>query len=421
MNSKLVAGVGAAVLVAGVIVSDGAKATEGYFLGGYGVIQSGLSGAGVANSEDAMSISLNPAGIAGLDRQVNLGAALFLPDRGYTGTNTGFVAPGVNTSGTPYFIMPNAAYSAPIDATSAWGVALYGNGGSNTDYSGRPNPNCGGALGTYCAGHAGQNLMQVFLQFDYAQRFGNFSVGVSPVLAAQMFSAYGLKSFAGYSSSAAALSDNGNDYSFGAGLHAGVEWRVTPGFRIGLLGATETYMSKFSNYVGLFANQGSFDIPAWVDAGVALDVNPTITLLADYKHIFYSKIPAIADSAANLGVIPLGATNGPGFGWSDVDIVAVAAEFKATPDLTLRGGAEFNTNPVNSQNVVFNVIAPGVTTSQFSAGASYRLSPRSTLDLAGYVAPTNTLSGPDGYGGTIKLSLSEVSLLAGWTYHFDAK
>ena len=84
MNSKLVAGVGAAVLVAGVIVSDGAKATEGYFLGGYGVIQSGLSGAGVANSEDAMSISLNPAGIAGLDRQVNLGAALFLPDRGYT-------------------------------------------------------------------------------------------------------------------------------------------------------------------------------------------------------------------------------------------------------------------------------------------------------------------------------------------------
>lgn len=56
-----------------------AGATEGYFFDGYGATQTALSGAGVANSTDAMAMTLNPAGLVNVDRQFQLGASLFFP------------------------------------------------------------------------------------------------------------------------------------------------------------------------------------------------------------------------------------------------------------------------------------------------------------------------------------------------------
>ncbi len=59
----------------------------------------------------------------------------FSPDRGYTTSGPGFVAQGSIESGRGLFPIPNAGYSRPIDSTSSWGVAAYGNGGMNTTYS----------------------------------------------------------------------------------------------------------------------------------------------------------------------------------------------------------------------------------------------------------------------------------------------
>ena len=134
MNRRHGIRIGIAALTLAFIGSGGARATEGYFLGGYGATQTGLAGAGVANSTDAMSLTLNPAGLVDVDRQLNIGLSFFGPDRGYDASGTGFIAPGSHSSSIPLFLIPNVAYSQPIDATSAWGVALYGNGGMNTDY-----------------------------------------------------------------------------------------------------------------------------------------------------------------------------------------------------------------------------------------------------------------------------------------------
>ena len=116
-----------------------AQATEGYFQYGWGARQGGLGGAGVADSRDAMSLSLNPAGLVDVDNQFQAGASVFAPFRGYTATTTGFIAPGAVGSGTidssnNYFAFrtwPIAVRSMP---NSAWGVAMFGNGGMNTTY-----------------------------------------------------------------------------------------------------------------------------------------------------------------------------------------------------------------------------------------------------------------------------------------------
>ena len=97
IRSKLFAharGLCALVLAA----SSSARATDGYFLSGYGATQASLSGAGVANSTDAMAMTLNPAGLVDVDRQFQIGLSLFAPTRGYDASGTIFVAPGDSTA-----------------------------------------------------------------------------------------------------------------------------------------------------------------------------------------------------------------------------------------------------------------------------------------------------------------------------------
>ena len=158
-----------------------------------------LGGAGVADSRDAMSLSLNPAGLVDVDNQFQVGASLFVPFRGYTATTTGFIAPGAFGSGTidssnNYFVVPNLAYSSPIDADSAWGVAMFGNGGMNTTYR-KCNQSCLRRLagtGVFCGGNSGVDMMQAFLTAGYARRMGALSFGVAPIIAIQRLKMDGL-------------------------------------------------------------------------------------------------------------------------------------------------------------------------------------------------------------------------------------
>ena len=63
----------------------------------------------------------------------------------------------------------------------------------NTDYD--VHTNIAPCPGPFCGGKAGVNLEQAFLAIGYAHRFGSVSVGIAPILAVQMFNAYGLGPF----------------------------------------------------------------------------------------------------------------------------------------------------------------------------------------------------------------------------------
>ncbi len=256
-----------------------AQATEGYFQYGWGARQGGLGGAGVADSRDAMSLSLNPAGLVDVDNQFQAGASVFAPFRGYTATTTGFVAPGAFGSGTidssnNYFVVPNLAYSSPIDADSAWGVAMFGNGGMNTTYENVTNHACGPGSGVFCGGNSGVDMMQAFLTAGYARRMGALSIGVAPIIAIQRLKMDGLAALSGNSSDPANFTDRGYSWSYGGGVRGGVQWNVSKSIRLGFSAQSEIWMTKFDRYSGLFADQGAFNIPANLTAGVAVDATP---------------------------------------------------------------------------------------------------------------------------------------------------
>ena len=84
-----------ALALASTALAAPAFATEGYFQAGYGTVQKAEAGAGVANPQDAMALSINPAGLVDLPHMITGGVTLFMPFRGYTATGPGgLTAPG---------------------------------------------------------------------------------------------------------------------------------------------------------------------------------------------------------------------------------------------------------------------------------------------------------------------------------------
>ncbi|MCC2097894.1 MAG: outer membrane protein transport protein [Hyphomicrobiales bacterium] len=422
------------IFLAAVIGAPAAHATEGYFQAGYGARAKALAGSGAADSRDAMSLSINPAGLVDVPSQLNMGVSLFAPYRGYNVSGPGAIAPGFlpgsfkvdssrNVFGIPYF-----GYSRRITPDSAWGIAVYGNGGMNTTYRSPANVNCPpGAFGVFCGGKTGVDLNQLFITVGYARSFGNVSVGIAPVFAFQMFKAYGLLPFAPLSANGGALSNRNYDTSMGFGVRAGVQWKVSNTVRIGIAGSTPMWMEAFSKYSGLFADGGKFNIPANITAGIAWDATPDLTLMLDYKRIFYSGVGAVSN-ASNIPS-PFGAAGGPGFGWRDVDVISIGAEWRVDPKWTLRAGYAHNTNPIRSRDVTLNLLAPGVVTDHFTAGVNYKITPHSSIDLSAMFAPTSKVSGievtpPPPFGAGVNpgrrvtLRMHQFEVTVGYNYKF---
>ena len=418
-------GVALATMVTGAaLLSQEASATEGYFQHGFGARQSALAGAGVADSSDAMALSLNPAGLTDAGNELQLGLSLFSPIRSFTGSGgPGFTPNGEVESGSKLFPVPNFAYSHQLGEHSAWGIAAYGNGGMNTSYPNLANPACGPYSGVFCGGSLGVNLNQLFIAAGYATEVSdNFKVGISPILAIQAFEANGLGAFAGISSDPTNLTNNETEYSNGFGLRVGAEWDVTDQFRLGATYQTEFDMSEFDKYTGLFEGGGSFNIPATYTVGMAYDVSPAMTVMFDYRHIAYSDIAAIADST--MVPLPLGAPNGPGFSWKDVDAYKLGAEWQTSDAWTWRAGVAINNNPIGGSDVTLNILAPGVQEQHYTGGFTYAYNDTNDFDFAFMYSPESSVSGieitPQGPnpGHTIELQMHQFQLTVGWTKHF---
>ncbi len=429
MRNSLRAGICAVALIAG--ATGVAQATDGYFMEGVSARDQALGGAGSANPTDSFTTFTNPAGLVDVGHQMSGDISLFAPSRGYDATGTFLTAPGSYSSGRDVFAIPSLGYSLPLSADQAIGLSMVGNGGMDTSFgSGIVNPNCGGrGSGVFCGGRAGVDLNQGLISLGYAQRFGNLSIGIAPTMAVQVFSAYGLGAFNQFnlSSNPMTVSDHSPAYSVGAGVRAGALYHFNDQLSLAVTGSTPMWSTPFHDYSGLFAGGGNFDIPATIGAGLAYKVLPTLAVMLDWKHIFYSDVNSIGDQMTPLipGSKSLGTTNGPGFGWRDVDVIALGVEWNYSRALTLRAGYSYNTQPVTAANVMLNLLAPGVVTSHITGGFTYNVNPNSAIDFAVVYAPRVTVSGQEyipgmGYdGANIAIHLSELQVTLGYTYHFD--
>lgn len=427
-----------ATVVAAVLASGSvAWATDGYFPHGYGMKSKGMGGASVAVTDNAFAGSNNPAASVWAGNRAELGVDIFMPKRS-AARSAGMDGPldgDVKSDGSA-FAVPEFAYNAMIDDRRSWGVTVYGNGGMNTEYPGGNvmcmNPNTGlpyqGNL--LCGqGKLGVDLMQLIVAPTFAYKLdAQHSFGVSPLLVMQQFKATGLDAFASYSSGPDKLTNKGSDRSTGMGVRLGYLGQVSEALKVGATYSPKIKMGKFDDYAGLFAGAGSFDIPENYALGINVQITPTVSVAADYSRINYSGVRAIGNPMSNLSpVSPMGSPNGPGFGWSDINVVKLGVQWQATPSMVLRAGYNHSTNPVKAENITFNILAPGVITQHFTFGGTYALSKSSEFTWAYMYAPKNTVTGLSMYNGmmeaptntiteTVRMSQQSLGVQYGWKF-----
>ena len=427
-----------ATVVAAVLASGSAAwATDGYFPHGFGMKSKGMGGASVAVTDNAFAGINNPAASVWAGNRADLGVDIFMPKRSAARSAPGFggMLEGDVKSDGSAFAIPEFAYNTKIDDRRSWGVTVYGNGGMNTEFQGGNvmcmNPNNGQPYqgNLLCGqGKLGVDLMQLIIAPTFAYKLdAKHSVGVSPLLVVQQFKATGLDAFAGFSMAPTQVSNTGTDRSTGVGVRLGYLGQLSNTLKLGATYSPKTKMSKFDEYAGLFAGAGSFDIPENYALGVNIQVTPAVSVAADYSRIKYSGVTSIGNPMSNLMAgNPMGSPNGPGFGWSDVSVIKLGVQWQATPTMVLRAGYNQTTNPVKSENVTFNILAPGVIKQHFTVGGTYALSKDSEFTWAYMYAPKNTVTGPSMYNGmmpgasgiteTIRMSQQSLGVQYGWKF-----
>jgi long-chain fatty acid transport protein len=382
-----------------------AHATNGYFAHGYGIKAKGMGGAGVALAQDGFAGANNPAQSAFAGNRYDVGVDLFMPERAMERVGGGL--PVQSKSDSEYFLIPEFGYNNVINDQLSMGLTVYGNGGMNTDYK----FNGMNALGGQ--GDLGVDLMQLIIAPTLAFKLNaQHSVGVSPLIVYQTFKAEGLQGFRGMPGGSSLANNIGKDSSSGLGVRLGYLGRLTDQLSVGASYSPKINMSCFKKYEGLFAEQGDFDIPANYTLGMAFQVTPALQVALDYQRIEYGGVRSIANPAGQS----LGDTNGAGFGWSDINVVKLGVQWQANDTWTLRAGYNKGENPINGQNVTFNIVAPGVIEEHLTLGATMKLDAQSEVSASYMHAFSNEVTGPatpvnmGGPGGTETIKMKQNSL-----------
>jgi long-chain fatty acid transport protein len=411
----------AAAAVALGLVAAPALATTGYFANGTSTESKGMAGSGAAIGTGVMGLAQNPAMGTRYPNQAAVCLSFFSPDRSVTIGGAGPLTPGTHRSNNRFFPVPCGGYNQRLNDRATLGVLVYGNGGMNTEYT--TNFFAGLGAGT---SPLGVNLEQLFIAVNYSYDVNEqLSVGIAPVLAVQRFRATGLEAFTAFSINPAGVTGNGDEWSRGVGVNLGMTFAASPNLTFGAAYRSKINMSPFTQYSGLFANGGDFDIPATATVGLAYTPkgNSDLTLTAEWQRIFYSGVAAVS----NVGPVPpatglpLGTPTGAGFGWGDMDVIRVGAEYRMSPKWTMRGGVSYNTAFTDPTQVLMNTLAPATPQWHVSVGATMHINARREFHVAYTHALDATLAGaaPAAFGGqpiSAQMSQHELTMGMSWKW-----
>lgn len=417
-----------AIAVAAAIAAPAAHATNGYFKIGYGTKNRGMAGTGIAFSQDSLAPATNPSGLSFVGNRIDFGVELFNPNRHaqLDASQGGFgmlggMDSGKVDSGATLFAIPHAGFAFNMGNMTV-GLSITANGGMNTRYNSNiyvnslgpgipgfvammPDPAFSGAVAMGLAmdpnsqptSTLGVNLSQVIIAPTVATKLNqDHSVGASLLIGYQRFRSYGIGLFTGLSSDPLNVTNQGDDQAWGAGLRLGWTGNITSNITLGASASSKIYMQEFDQYRGLFAEQGDFDIPANFGVGIAIKATPQTTIAFDVQRILYGDVASIANKGptANefydaLGYVlatgtPYGTSGDPkalgndqgwGFGWEDITVYKLGVNYEYNNQWTFRGGLNYAKNPIDPDQNLFNILAPGVVEKHVTVGFTYSPTP----------------------------------------------
>ena len=382
------------------LMTPAVYATNGLAPTGLGQVHKAMGGAAAGNPENTTSMSTNPAAASFINDGYDVELELFKPNRTiYRKTLPaqmgGIPGKKYTANEKSVFFIPGGGYKKTINNKFSVGVAVYGNGGMNTEFKKGPTFISPGGPGYPPAGseipfsqkpgeRSGINLEQLFIAPTLGVKLNDrHSLGISANLVYQRFEAKGLQSLAGGSADQAHFTSTGTSSATGIGATIGWMGKLSETTTVGASYRMKTKMGKFKKYAGLFPDHGRMDIPASLTVGISSQVTPKTKLAFDIQQIYYSDTHAIGNPSdkkdASGNPLPFGVKNGPGFGWDDQTVYKVGVKHQKTPRLALMAGYNHGGSPVGPEDTFFGSLAPGVVEDHLSLGFEYKLSKNSSL------------------------------------------
>ncbi|HLB55749.1 MAG TPA: hypothetical protein VJK30_00260 [Coxiellaceae bacterium] len=427
------------LMISGLLLSLSTWAVNGAYDYGFSEITRGMGGAGSALPQDSLIAAINPAGMVDVGKRLDLGAILYFPTITYnastyspsslTPANIG-VAPGIHDSSVPLFFLPDFGINLPINQKSSIGVSLYSLGGFGAEYKTTDTATVGGQQlpGALGDGTLLSDLKQAVTAITYSRKFlKRSSWGVSLLIGLQSFNSEGAGKLSALSAHPNNVSNQGTDYSTGAGARFGLLFGVLRNLNLAISYQPRVYMTKLSKYSGLFPNGGEFDYPPFGTIGLAWHIVPRLVLAADVEKIWFQDISNYGNS--HDAILPgntcnsstcLGGSNGAGFGWANGVVYKFGLQWEANDKTTLRAGFSHNNQILSSQYATENMITPGALIQNvFSIGGTQKISKKDFINGVVTFIPQQTLTSQNLFSGagnqTVELAAHGFGFGVSWS------
>jgi long-chain fatty acid transport protein len=381
-------------------LASSALATDGYFVQGFGAVNSSLGGAATAgNDQDLIgSIYKNPAtGVLFADHTASIDFGDIIPS---VQTDSSFAALGLKGSsdstinGVPYLSLmaswkssnPNLAFFA--GAVSEAGLSFHAaTSTTNPVFMLQPGA-AGNPLAAYTFGGFGDVRSTLYVVRIPVGLAGSSPDGwswgfaLAPSIGRNLFSP---AAFAAPGIAADHLPVYGvvqtEDIQLGMGAQGGLRFQVDKDFSLGISLSSPTWFHTYSWTIhdpSGAARTVSFlmDRPLTAQVGVNYALTASTHLVSDVGYIAYGE----TNGFENSGFRADGSIKG--LGWNDSYTFELGIQQVLTQGVVVRAGYNFCSDPVPASMTFYNVGSPLEIESHLSVGTSVTLAPGMSLDIS---------------------------------------
>lgn len=358
MKKPLVA---AAVSAAISSFAPGANATNGDQMFATSAAQAGMGGATVAQAQDALTVLVNPAGMADLgmtEMRMDLGFGLLNPPREVNGQE----------SDSNWYLMPGGAVAFKVNERLFLGMGLGGIAGMGVNVPDiAPAPSFQPVVTT----------KQVF-RFSPAAAFKlnpALTLGVALNVVNQTL-AMSLPTPAGQVD----LPQNGQ---FGLGATLGATYKISPRLQAGLTYTSKTDVATMEYNTPTGQTRFDMDMPASVALGLSFKPMPGLQVEFDVKRY------AFEDVMESIPVTnpPPGFPAALKFGWEDQTVYAIGVK-KEMGKMAVSVGYNYGKSPIGAEDVNMNLGSTAIVESHLSVGLTRKFSDK----VSGAFAYTHAFS-----------------------------
>jgi long-chain fatty acid transport protein len=362
-------------------------ATNGDQMFAMSAAQAGMGGATVAQAQDAVTVLVNPAGMADLgitDVRMDLGFGLLNPPREVNGQE----------SDSDWYMMPTGAAVFNVNDRLFLGMGLGGISGMGVNVN-----------DIYPAMAGNQPVVttkQVF-RFSPAAAYkvnDALTLGASLNVVNQSLA----MSFVGGGGTQVNLPQN---QQFGFGATLGATYKINPKLQAGLTWVSKTDVSDMEYNTPTGTTSFDMDMPASVAFGLAFKPMPGLLVEADIKRIFFNDVmDRVTVTNPQPGMPPVLV-----FGWDDQTVYSIGVK-KEMGKMAVSVGYNYGESPIGPEDVNANLGSTAIVEHHLSFGLTRKFSDKVSGSFAYTHAFENDLTSnvvvqP---ANTIKISQNQYNL-----------